>query len=238
MDTREPRVLAIVPARAGSKGIPRKNLARVGDNTLVGHACQVAIHSPSVRRVVITTDDDEMGREGLRNGADLFIRRPAHLASDSASSADAWRHAWVEAERELDELFELSVWLQPTSPTRTEADVEATIEAVMSTEANAGVTISPVPSHFTPYKQVTLESDGTVKPLIEGSVPNVQRQDLPTSYWLNGHCYAARRDTFLVDAVVIPEGTVGVVIDRLIANIDDPEDLEFARWLKLRERDV
>lgn len=230
-------MLAIVPARAGSKGIPRKNLARVGANTLIGHACQVGLHSPSVGRVVVTSDDDEMGEEGLRNGADVFIRRPAHLASDNASSADAWRHAWIEAERELKERFEISVWLQPTSPTRTEADVETTIKTLISTEATAGVTVSPVPSHFAPHKQVKLESDGTIKPFVDGAVPNVQRQDLPRSYWLNGHCYAARRETFLADAIVIPEGTVGVIINRPIANIDDPEDLEFAKWLMERQRD-
>ena len=236
MDTTASGVLAIVPARAGSKGILRKNLSRIGDNTLIGHACQIAVQCPSVGCVVVTSDDSEMGQEGLRNGADLFVHRPDHLATDDTSSADTWRHAWIEAERERGERFDIAVWLQPTSPTRTVEDVEATIQRLIAAGASASITISPVPMHFAPDKLLLLENEGRVTPFIPGSVPNARRQDLATIYWLNGHCYAAQRDTFLRDGVVIPDDAVSIVIDRPVANIDDPEDLELARWIASRQQ--
>lgn len=224
-------ILAVIPARAGSKGIPRKNLRRVGDNTLIGHACQIASRCPSVHRVVVTSDDPEMGQEGLRNGADLFILRPGELATDEAAAADAWRHAWVEAERGFGERYEISVWLQPTSPTRTVEDVEETIGRLVNSGASAAVTVSPVPKHFTPQKLLQVTDKGTISPVLPGSIPNIRRQDVPDTYWLNGHCYAARRESFLRDGVVIPEDAVPLILRRAIANIDEIEDLDEAERL-------
>lgn len=223
-----PVILAVIPARAGSKGIPRKNLRWVGDNTLIGHACQIATRCPSVHRVVVTSDDMEMGQEGLRNGADVFILRPSDLATDNANAADVWRHAWIEAERELDESYDISVLLQPTSPTRTIEDVEETIARLVTTGASAAVTVSPVPKHFAPHKLLQVTDKGTIAPVLPGSIPNIRRQDVPDTYWLNGHCYAARRESFLRDGVVLPDDAVPIVLDRAIANIDEIQDLEEA----------
>jgi CMP-N-acetylneuraminic acid synthetase len=231
MEAVAPNALAIVPARGGSKGIPGKNLQRVGENTLIGHACQIADRCPSVSWVVISSDDAEMGQEGTRNGADLFVHRPAELATDKSPAADTWRHAWIEAERHFDQVFEVSVWLQPTSPTRTVEDVENTIARLLISGASAAVTVSPVPKHFAPQKQLQLTDRGTVSPIISGSVPNVRRQDVPDSYWLNGLCYAARREPFLRDGVVLPEDAVPIIIRRPVANIDELEDLEAAERL-------
>ncbi len=226
-----PSILAVIPARAGSKGIPRKNLARVAGTTLIGHACRVAVSCPSVHRVVITSDDTEMGQEGLRHGAEVFIRRPRNLATDEATAADAWRHAWTAAENALHETFEAAVWLQPTSPTRTVGDVEATIERLLTSGASAAVTISPVPTHFSPFKQLSITEEGELRSIVSEATPNMRRQDVPASYWLNGHCYATRREPFLREGEVLPTDTMPVVIDRPVANIDDLQDLELARFL-------
>lgn len=220
--------LAIVPARAGSKGIVRKNLRRVGDNSLIGHACQVAARCPSVQFVVITSDDEEMGQEGLRNGADYFIVRPTHLATDAATSAEAWQHAWLEAEREFSVSFDISVWLQPTSPLRSVHDVEVTIRELRESGASASLTVSPVPKHFAPLKQMALTESGTIVPFVPSATPNLRRQDVPDTYWLNGHCYAVRRDTFLRDGIVIPADARPVIIRRPVVNIDEPQDLKEA----------
>ena len=83
-------VLAVIPARAGSKGIHRKNLAVVRGLSLIARACLVAGDCERVTSVVISSDDEEMGREGLVHGADIFVRRPAALAADESAAADAW----------------------------------------------------------------------------------------------------------------------------------------------------
>jgi len=224
-------VLAVVPARGGSKGILRKNLIKVHGRTLIDYACAIASQCPSVSRAVITSDDTEMGAEGLRSGADHFVERPTNLATDAATGADAWVHAWHDAERKFEKRFDLSVLLQPTSPTRRVEDVEATIQRLVATGATAALTVSPVPRHFSPAKLLWMDDRGQLAPVLADAVPNRRRQDVPPAYWLNGHCYAVRRDPFLRDRVVIPEGAQAVVIDRPVANIDGPEDLQSAEVL-------
>ena len=224
-------VLAVVPARGGSKGIPRKNLTKVHGRTLIDYACSVASQCLTVSRAVITSDDREMGAEGLRAGADYFVERPEDLSTDAATGADAWVHAWLDAEQKFGQLFDLSVLLQPTSPTRRVEDVEATIHRLVATGVSAALTVSPVPKHFSPAKLLWVDDSGELAPVLADAVPNRRRQDVPAAYWLNGHCYAVRRDTFLRDRVVIPRDAQAVVIDRPVANIDGPEDLRSAEEL-------
>ena len=224
-------VLAIVPARAGSKGISRKNLSEVAGRSLIAWACSVAAAAPSVGHVVITTDDEAMADEGLAHGADAVVKRPVLLATDEATAARTWQHAWEHAESALDGRFDMCVWLQPTSPARTVEDIERTVAALANTEAGSAVTVSPVPSHFAPEKQLVTTPEGYLVPYVAGQAPNTRRQEIGASYWLNGHCYAVRRDPFLKDGVVIARDAVPVVIDRPTVNIDEPFDLEVARWL-------
>ena len=230
-------ILAVVPARAGSKGIHRKNLAVVRGRSLIARACLIAGACKRVDSVVISSDDEEMGREGLAHGADVFVQRPAILATDRTTAADAWCHAWVAAEKELGRTFAVSVLLQPTSPTRTCADVEAAIEAVLASGANSSVTLSPVPKHFSPEKLLAIDSLGHARPFIPGAIPNQRRQDVEDAYWLNGHCYAARREAFMRDRIVITDDAQAVVISRTVANIDEPDDLLQAEEI-LAEREV
>jgi CMP-N,N'-diacetyllegionaminic acid synthase len=221
----------VIPARGGSKGITRKNLSRINGITLIAHACSVALRCPSVSIVVVSSDDDDMCQEGSAAGAHLSISRPSELATDESPAVETWRHAWISAEDAFETRFEVSVFLQPTSPTRTVADVEATLELLIRTGSRAAITVSPVPKHFAPQKTVNLTSFGEVSPAVAGSIPNARRQDIEPTYWLNGHCYAARRESIVSDGVVIPNETVALVIDRPIANIDEPADLELARRL-------
>ena len=91
-------VLAVVPARGGSKGVPRKNLQLVGGVSLVGRAAQLAISLPWIDHTVVSTDDAEIGGEAICHGAAAPFLRPPELASDEARSEDVWRHAWLAAE--------------------------------------------------------------------------------------------------------------------------------------------
>ena len=236
MSSKPARVLAVVPARAGSVGIPGKNLRQVGGISLLGRACQLAASTPCITTTVISSDDEAYLQEGLRHGADIAIERPADLATGESHASAAWRHAWIETERRLNRLFDISVWLQPTSPTRTIKDVEAVIAKLKSTGASACLTVSPVPKHFSPHKLLDIKADGTVTPVIPGATPNVRRQGVSETYWLNGHCYGLRRESFLRDGVVIPEGAVPVIIRRPVVNIDEIEDLEEAERILTKSR--
>lgn len=224
-------VLAVVPARGGSKGIPRKNLQEVGGLSLVARAARVALALPWLDRAVLSTDDEEIAAEGRRHGLDVPFLRPAELAGDSAAAAPAWQHAWLAAEAHYACRFDLSVWLQPTSPFRTPDDVERTVRALVEGGHRAATTVSRVPGHFTPHKILTLDEDGRVGHYLPEGARIVARQQIPPFWYRNGLCYAVTRDALVERGHIIEEDCVGVVVEGDVVNIDEPLELDIARFL-------
>jgi CMP-N,N'-diacetyllegionaminic acid synthase len=224
------RVLAVVPARGGSKGIPRKNLVELGGISLVRRAVEFALSLPWIDMTVLSTDDEEIAAEGRKAGIEVPSLRPEELATDLASGYSVWRHAHLDAEARAGRTHDLSVLIQPTSPFRRAEDVEACAELVVSGAFDSAVTVSPTPAHFTPEKTMTLTGTGGIKPYLADRFQPT-RQLIPTYYHLNGICYAARRDVIINSEHVFGDRTGAVVIDRHLVNIDDPFDLELARWL-------
>lgn len=227
-------ILAVIPARGGSKGVPRKNLAEVGGLSLVARAARVALSLPWLDRAVLTTDDPEIAEEGRRHGLEVPFMRPAELAGDRAAAAPAWRHAWLASEAHFGVRYDCSVWLQPTSPFRTAEDVERTLRAVVEGGHQAATTVSRVPGHFTPQKILTLDDQGRVAHYLPGGAKVVARQEIPPYWYRNGLCYAVRRETLVERGHIIEEDCVGVEIEGPVVNIDDPLELEIARFLAQR----
>ena len=228
-------VLAVVPARGGSKGVPRKNLQPVGGLSLIARTAAVARALPWLDAALISTDDAEMAEEGRRHGLEAPFLRPAELASDAAGAAETWRHAWLEAERLHGRRYDLSVWLQPTSPMRQPDDVERTVAAMVDGGHAAAATVSRVPGHHTPQKTFTIDPGGVMHFYLAEGARHTSRQSIPPYYTRNGHCYAVRRDTLVDRLHIVEEDCRAVVIDRFIVNIDDPVELEIAEWALARE---
>ena len=228
-------VLAVVPARGGSKGVPRKNLQPVGGQSLIARTAAVVRALPWLDAALISTDDPEMAEEGRRHGLEAPFLRPAELASDSAGAAETWRHAWLEAERLHGRRFDLSVWLQPTSPMRQPEDVERTMAAMVDGDHAAAATVSRVPGHHTPEKTFTIDPGGRMHFYLPEGARHTSRQSIPPYYTRNGHCYAVRRDTLVDRLHIVEEDCRAVVIDRFIVNIDDLIELELAEWALARE---
>lgn len=224
-------MLAVVPARGGSKGIPRKNLAELGGVSLVRRAVGLALSLSWIDLTVLSTDDEEIADEGRKAGLSVPTLRPEELASDLASGYAVWRHALFDAEARTGRTFDLSVLMQPTSPFRRAKDVEACADLVVGGEFESAVTVSPTPAHFTPEKTMTLTSSGVLKPYLSTEQFQPTRQFIPPYYHLNGICYAARREVITDQEHVFGDRTGALVIDRQLVNIDDPYDLELARWL-------
>ena len=168
-DDRRLSVLAVIPARGGSKGIPGKNLKPVGGLSLVGRAARLASSLTWIDRVIVTTDDPESAAEAVRHGAEAPFLRPAGLAGDAASSDDMWRHAWESAEEHYGRRFDVSLLLEPTSPLRRPQDLVETMEALQRNGSGAA-TVSPTPAHFTPHKTLTVDAGG-----VSASGPRVAR---------------------------------------------------------------
>lgn len=230
-------VLAVVPARGGSKSIPRKNLRTVGGVSLVGRAAQVAGALPFIDVALISTDDAEIAEEALRHGLDAPFMRPPELSSDTATSIDMWRHAWLAAEAHYGKRFDISVLLEPTSPLRRPEDVERTLRALIDNVAPAAATVSPTPAHYTPHKTLKLNEKGEIEFYLEGGAKHSLRQGIPAYYHRNGLCYAVTREHLIDEGCIIDRNAIAVVVDRHVVNIDDMFELELAEWLLEREKD-
>jgi CMP-N,N'-diacetyllegionaminic acid synthase len=228
-------VLAVVPARGGSKSIPRKNLREVGGVSLVGRVGDLARSLDWLDACVLSTDDPEIAAEGQRHGLDVPFTRPADLAGDLAASHGVWRHALLAAEAHYGKTFDLSILLEPTSPLRQGEDLEATVRALLAGPHKSAVTVSPAPAHFTPQKCLTV-SDGRIGFYHPQGSQHSTRQTIPAYYFRNGICYALSRDTLMREDVIIGDDCAAVIIDRPVVNIDDPLDLELAEFLQERER--
>jgi CMP-N,N'-diacetyllegionaminic acid synthase len=229
-------VLAVVPARGGSKSIPRKNLKTVGGISLVGRAAQVAAALPMIDAALISTDDPEIAAEAKAHGLDAPFVRPPELSGDSATSVDMWRHAWLAAEAHYGRRFDLSVLLEPTSPLRRPDDVERTLRALVDAGAPAAATVSPTPAHYTPHKTLKINDNGEIDFYLEGGAKHSLRQGIPAYYHRNGLCYAVTRDHLVNQGCIIDRGAVAVVVDRRVVNIDEVFELELAEWLLEREK--
>ena len=228
-------LLAVVPARGGSKGIPRKNLQPVGGRSLIAHAAAVASSLDAVDTAIISTDDEEMAEEGRRHGLEVPFLRPPELAGDHVDAVATWRHAWQEAERHYGRRFELSVLLEPSSPLRRPDDVARTVQALFDGRHLAAATVSRTPAHYTPHKTLVIDDHGELRPLLPPELSPSLRQQIPRQYHRNGVCYAVRRSTLLEGGTIVEESCAAVVIDRPVVNIDEPYDLELAEWLLQRQ---
>ena len=231
MSIRELSVLAVVPARGGSKSIPRKNLKQVGGVSLVGRAAQVAKSVPWIDAAVISTDDREIAEEAVRHGLDSPFLRPPELSGDTATSVDAWRHAWLASEAHYGRRFELSILLEPTSPLRRTEDVERTVAGMLDAGAPAAATVSRTPAHYTPHKTLTVSADGRIGFYLEGGGRHSLRQGIPALYHRNGLCYAVTRRHLVEQGMIIDQNALAIIVDRHVVNIDDPFELELAEWL-------
>ena len=224
-------VLAVVPARGGSKSIPRKNLAKIGGKSLIAWTAAAAAALPWLDATVLSTDDPIIAEEGRTHGLTVPNLRPAELATDTAKAVDAWRHAWLSSENHWKRPFDLSILLQPTTPFRTSAEIEATVRAMVNGNHKAATTISRVPGHYTPQKTLVLDGGGVLHFFHPEGAQHSNRQSIPAYYSRNGLCYAVRRQTLLEEGTIVEDDCVGVIIKRPLANIDDPIDLEFAEFL-------
>lgn len=227
-------VLAVVPARGGSRGIPRKNLCKVGGLSLVARAARVARALP-FDCAVLSTDDEEIAEEARRAGLSVPFLRPAEISGDRATAIDTWRHAWLAAETHEGRRFDWSVLLEPTSPLRRPEDVVRTLQALRAAGTLGAMTVSASPGPVTPERTLCLAGDGRIRPFVPDGYSYTARQAIPPRYHRNGLAYAATREGVIEARDALWEDCVAVVIDRPVANIDAPIDLDWAEFLLARE---
>lgn len=191
-----PRILGIIPARGGSKGLPRKNLALLCGKPLLYYVIQAALASSRLTRTVLSSDDEEIIQVGKKYGADAPFTRPAELSTDSASSAAVARHTLERIESDEAKRYDYACLLEPTAPLRTPQDIDAAIEILLDAQADAVVSVSRIEAPH-PVKTLVIAA-GRLKPFLPGWWrPNLIRQELEPVYAVNGAVYCVKREVLL-----------------------------------------
>ena len=217
-------VLAIIPARGGSKGVPRKNIRDVAGKPLIAWTIQEAKKSQYIDRLVVSTDDQEIADIAVQWGAEVPFLRPAELAQDDTPGIAPVIHMLTT----IQPSYNLIVLLQPTSPLRTVKDIDAAIIELVARSAKACV--SAVEPDKSPYWMYTMNSAGCLVPLLEGDYSC--RQDIPPVYALNGAVYVAEVPWLLKSKSFVTEETVAYVMNKERSiDIDTETDLFFSSKL-------
>lgn len=205
--------LAIIPARGGSKGLPRKNIRVLAGNPLIVWTIEQAKKSKYIDKVIVSTEDKEIAKISKKYGAEVPFLRPKELATDSSPTIDTIIHAlnWFE---EREEYFDIVVLLEPTSPLRKKDDLDNAIELFIKNIDKADSLVSVGEVHLeNPYIMKTIEN-GYVKSFIEINENIYQRQQLPKVYFPYGVVYLSKTDTLKKYKTFYQEKTTPYFIER------------------------
>jgi len=211
--------LAVVPARGGSKRLPRKNILDLGNKPLIAWSIEAGLNSRYVDKVIVSSDDDEILNIAKKYNSEI-IKRPASLASDTATSFDALKHTIENVET-----YDYIILLQPTSPLRSSQHIDEAIELLMSKNADAIISITEM--DHSPLWSNTLSEDGDMSTFLREEVKNIRSQDLEKYYRINGAIYICETERLLKkENFFIDDNIFSYVMDRK-SSIDIDEDIDF-----------
>ncbi|MBC8508589.1 MAG: acylneuraminate cytidylyltransferase family protein [Anaerolineales bacterium] len=226
-------ILGLIPARGGSKAIPRKNVAELAGKPLIAYTCAAALDSQGLTRVILNTDDPEIADVGRACGVDVPFMRPEELAEDDTPILPVIQHALIWLQEQQNFLVDIVVLLQPTSPLRRAEHIDSAIDLLMKSGADTVVSVVAVPHNFNPVSVMHLNLQGNLIPF-EAGPTILRRQDKPRVFARNGPAVlAVRRETIECDRlygnVVLP-----LEMGRIESlDIDDADDLALAEfWLE------
>jgi len=225
------RVLGLIPARAGSRGVPGKNERPIGGRGLVERARDAALASGVIERLVLSTDSEAIAAAGRSLGLDVPFLRPAELARDESPMLAVVEHALAELARE-GYVPEAVALLQPTSPLRSGPRIaEAVALLDGAPEATSVVTIAPIPPHFAPHYAMRID-DGLLQPFLPEGKAVSRRQDVPPAYYRDGTLYLTRTATVVEGHDLYGEYCLPLVLrPNEVLTIDTPEDWHRAEQL-------
>ncbi len=232
MPKKEIKVVGIIPARGGSKGIPYKNIALLAGKPLIYYTIKSAQESKKMDAFVVSTDDEKIASVAKSLGADVPFLRPKNISGDNATDIQFLRHALVWLEKNRNWHPEIIVILRPTAPFRTAEDIDTVLDLMIKENCDSVRTIS-LPSPHTPYKMWTMKNSHSnkIKPLLTTRYYNslgtdVPRQWLPTVYWQNGMVDATKTKFIKMNKVYGPDIRGLVTNHEKTTDIDTPKDLK------------
>lgn len=179
------KMIAIIPARGGSKGLPGKNIKEMCGKPLIAYTIEAALAAKSIDHVILSTDDEEIAAVAKKYGAEVPFMRPAELASDTAMAVDNYIYTIGRLEEEWNTTIDSFVVLQPTSPLRISEDIDGAVQLFNDRKADSVVTY--VKEAHPVFWHKKIDENNKLEDLFEGTIAN--RQDLPTTYYPNGAVY-------------------------------------------------
>lgn len=222
------RVLGLVPARGGSKGIPGKNLRELAGKPLLAYAADCALSSGVLDRVILSTDSEEIADAGRSYGLEVPFMRPSELATDSAAMLPVVQHAVssLEADGWKPDAIML---IQPTAPLRRPEHLISAVRLFLENECDSVVSVTAVPGHLHPYWTMVIE-DGELREFHRGGLMVTRRQELPPVYARNGALYLFRRDLVMIHNTIYGARCLPLVmLEEESVNLDSMDDWELAQ---------
>jgi N-acylneuraminate cytidylyltransferase len=219
-------ILAVIPARGGSKGLPGKNVRDLGGKPLIAWTIEAAKRSAHIDRVILSSDDAEIIAVATSWGCDVPFTRPDALATDDAPGTAPLIHAVTEVAG-----YDYVVLLQPTSPLRTADDIDRCIELCLDRGVSSAVSVAAVDKH--PAWMFEID-DGRMRPLLTGPIP-ARRQDLAPVYTLNGAVYVVAIPQLLATGAILQSDTLAYEMPKWRStDIDTEFDLRLAELILRR----
>lgn len=232
---RHGRILGVIPARGGSKRVPRKNLRLLGGKPLLSYTIQAALNCPLIARTIVSTDDQEIHDVARATGADVPFLRPAALASDDATTVDVVLHA-LEQVAQLDGTrYDVVCVLEPTSPFRTAQDVTVALTLMLEREADSVMGL--MQADFVNPGRLRVIRAGRVERLFpDFSEPGTPQQRMEPCFQPGGGLYAAQCALVVAEHTLYGHSQVGYVLpnDRGF-DLDTLDDFVYAEWLYARQ---
>lgn len=217
-------VLAVVPARGGSKGIKLKNLRKVMGKTLIEHVATVLSELEWVDKSIVSTDHAQIIEHSLECGFEVPFVRPDDISGDTISDFQVLEHALKESESFYKQQFDIIIMLQPTSPLRTSKDIKDTVNLLINDSLDSVWTLSETDLKFHPLKQLKI-NDGKLYFDDPMGSKIIARQQLNQTYHRNGVAYAFTRECLLNQQTILGNNSGGLILENLNISIDTEEDI-------------
>jgi N-acylneuraminate cytidylyltransferase len=217
-------ILAIIPARKGSKRLPGKNMMQLLGKPLVQWSIEAALNCDDIDTVLVSTDDKDLAALSLQLGAEAPFLRPNNLATDESKTIDVVTHA-VDYYQQIGIEYKYILVLQPTSPLRTSVHIQEAIDLLYKSNAN-GV-ISVCPCEHTPLWSNVLPADNNMEHFLKEDLKNKRSQDLPIFHRLNGAIYLIKTTQITLESSLFPSRNTTAYIMPAIESVDIDHELDF-----------
>lgn len=220
---KDKKILAIIPARGGSKGVPKKNIHPLMGKPLIQWTAELVKDVSLIDRSIVSTDSKEISDVAVAHGLEVPFFRPENLSGDRIGDLEVLQHSLIEMERINGYEFDIILMLQPTSPLRKKSHVEDCIVKIVDESKDAVWTVSEVDLKYHPLKQLTYEGN-ELRLFSDEGKKIIARQQLKPTYYRNGGCYAFTRNCLLDKKSIYGERTGAVITSGPMVSIDTLED--------------